>query len=80
MNFLANINWLNFGIVLLILAVLAIIFTILILLINKFCAVNEDPKIAEVSGFTDYNYFSRTFKKKTGYTPTQYKNFNLHKK
>jgi YesN/AraC family two-component response regulator len=37
-------------------------------------------KIAEVSGFTDYNYFSRTFKKKTGYTPTQYKNFNLHKK
>lgn len=37
-------------------------------------------KIAEISGFYDYNYFSRTFKKKTGYTPTQYKNFNLHKK
>ncbi|MBO5286401.1 MAG: helix-turn-helix transcriptional regulator [Clostridia bacterium] len=36
-------------------------------------------KIAELSGFTDYNYFSRTFKKKTGYTPTQYKNFNLRK-
>jgi AraC-like DNA-binding protein len=30
-------------------------------------------KIAEIVGFSDYNYFSRTFKKRTGYTPTQYK-------
>lgn len=30
-------------------------------------------KIAEYVGFPDYNYFSRTFKKRTGYTPLQYK-------
>ncbi|MBQ8320306.1 MAG: helix-turn-helix domain-containing protein [Clostridia bacterium] len=30
------------------------------------------PKIAEVVGFNDYNYFARAFKKKTGYTPTEY--------
>lgn len=29
--------------------------------------------IAEKSGFSDYNYFSRVFKKRTGYTPSQYK-------
>lgn len=30
-------------------------------------------QIAETSGFSDYNYFARTFKKRTGYTPTQYR-------
>ena len=30
-------------------------------------------KIAEQVGFFDYNYFSRTFKKLTGYTPLAYK-------
>ena len=29
-------------------------------------------KIAESVGFPDYNYFARTFKKRTGYTPVQY--------
>ena len=29
-------------------------------------------KIAEMVGFSDYNYFARTFKKRTGYTPTEY--------
>lgn len=43
------INWSSFGTVLLILAVLALIFTILILLVGKFCAVKEDPKIGQVS-------------------------------
>lgn len=49
LNLLRDINWQSFGIVLAILAVLAIVFTILILLINKFCAVDEDPKISQVS-------------------------------
>lgn len=31
-------------------------------------------KIAESVGFPDYNYFARTFKKRTGYTPVQYQN------
>ncbi len=31
-------------------------------------------EIAEVVGFDDYNYFSRTFKNKTGYPPTKYRN------
>jgi AraC-like DNA-binding protein len=31
-------------------------------------------QIAEASGFPDQNYFTRTFKKLTGYTPTQYRN------
>lgn len=30
-------------------------------------------KISEIVGFSDYNYFSRTFKKQTGYTPLAYK-------
>ena len=30
-------------------------------------------KISELVGFFDYNYFSRVFKKKTGYTPLAYK-------
>lgn len=30
-------------------------------------------QIAESVGFSDYNYFSRTFKKRTGYTPVQYR-------
>lgn len=29
-------------------------------------------QIAETVGFPDYNYFARTFKKRTGYTPIQY--------
>lgn len=31
-------------------------------------------QIAEASGFSDQNYFTRTFKKMTGMTPTQYRN------
>lgn len=49
MNLLSSINWNSFLIVLGILAVLAIVFTILILVVSKVCAVYEDPKIAEVS-------------------------------
>ena len=30
-------------------------------------------QIAELSGFSDLNYFSRFFKKNTGLTPTEYK-------
>ena len=30
-------------------------------------------RIAELVGFSDYNYFSRTFKKRSGYTPLEYK-------
>ena len=30
-------------------------------------------QIAEAVGFPDYNYFARTFKKRTGYTPGQYR-------
>ncbi len=34
-------------------------------------------QIANKVGFSDYNYFSRTFKKHTGYTPNQYKKIVL---
>lgn len=34
--------------------------------------------IAESVGFDDYNYFSRTFKKVSGATPTEYKTLNTH--
>lgn len=30
-------------------------------------------QVAESVGFSDYNYFSRAFKKRTGYTPGQYR-------
>ena len=30
-------------------------------------------EIAEAVGFEDYNYFARTFKKRCGYTPSEYK-------
>lgn len=46
---LKDINWSNFGIVLAILGVLALVFTVLILLVNKFCAVKEDPRIGEIA-------------------------------
>lgn len=48
MNLLAKINWQGFSYVLLILAVLAIVFTVLIIIVNKFCKVEEDPKVATV--------------------------------
>ncbi len=47
-NLLKPIDWSAFGFVMLILAVLALVFTTLILVISKYCAVQEDPKIAEV--------------------------------
>ena len=31
------------------------------------------PRIAELCGFSDYNYFCRVFKKRTGFTPTAYR-------
>ena len=36
-------------------------------------------EIAKTVGFEDYNYFARTFKKKCGYSPTEYK-LSLNKK
>jgi two-component system response regulator YesN len=30
-------------------------------------------EVAEASGFSDQNYFARTFKKVTGMTPSQYR-------
>lgn len=36
-------------------------------------------KVAENVGFLDYNFFSRTFKKITGKTPTEYKSIKRHK-
>lgn len=35
--------------------------------------VFSPSEIAAMTGFEDSNYFSRVFKKRTGYTPTQYK-------
>jgi two-component system response regulator YesN len=29
--------------------------------------------ISDTVGFSDYNYFARTFKKRSGYTPLEYK-------
>ncbi len=34
--------------------------------------INKLSEIAELVGFGDYNYFSRVFKKRTGYTPSSY--------
>ncbi len=34
--------------------------------------IHRLSKISELVGFTDYNYFSRVFKKRTGYTPSSY--------
>ncbi len=48
-NLLAQINWPSFFIVLGILALLAIIFTVLILVVNKFCAVEEDSRISQIT-------------------------------
>lgn len=42
-------------------------------LINKGVSVT---KVAEITGFCDYGYFGKTFKKITGTTPTQVKNKN----
>ena len=41
------------------------------LIIDSLLSLKE---VAENVGFEDYNYFSRIFKKKTGYTPTQFRN------
>ncbi len=51
MNLLLSntIDWASFGIVLGILAALAIVFTILIVVVNKLCEVKEDPRIGEVA-------------------------------
>ena len=46
---LKDINWSSVGIVLIILAVLALIFTILILIVNKVCFVKQDERISSVS-------------------------------
>ena len=32
--------------------------------------------VSELVGFDDYNYFSRVFKKRTGYTPSEYRKFS----
>ena len=37
-------------------------------LIKKGVSVTE---VADITGFCDYGYFGKTFKKITGYTPTQ---------
>ena len=37
-------------------------------------------QIAEAVGFEDYNYFSRTFKKTSGYSPTDYRRLIIHQK
>lgn len=49
-NLLSNTDfWSKFGLAMLILASLGLVFTVLILLVNKFCATYEDPKITEIS-------------------------------
>lgn len=48
-NLLSNsINWGKVGIVLAIVAVLALVFAILILVVSKFCAVEEDEKVSAI--------------------------------
>ena len=49
MNFLASINWNSFFIVLGVLSFICVVFTLLILIVNKYCHVEEDPKIDEVA-------------------------------
>lgn len=44
------------------------------MLIDKQLAVNE---VATAVGYDDYSYFSRIFKKKTGYSPTTFRNLKL---
>ena len=39
---------------------------------------NKLSSISESVGFNDYNYFSRVFKKRTGYTPSEYRNMMLN--
>ena len=46
---LKPINWSSFGLVLIILALLALVFTVLILVVGKVCAVKEDPRIGQVA-------------------------------
>ncbi len=48
-NLLNAINWTTFGLVLGIVAVLAIVFAVLIVLVSKLCAVEEDERIEAVS-------------------------------
>ncbi len=46
--FLASINWTSVGIVLGIMAVLAVLFAVLILIISKLCFVKEDERIKKI--------------------------------
>ena len=36
-------------------------------------------EVAELVGISDYNYFSRVFRKRVGYTPSQYRKFTQAK-
>ena len=49
MNYLASINWNSFFIVLGILSIVCIVFTIMILIVNKYCHVEEDARIEQVA-------------------------------
>ena len=40
------------------------------LLAERVCSLSD---VSEAVGFDDYNYFSRVFKKRTGYTPREYR-------
>ncbi len=44
-----SVDWSKFFIVVGIMAGIGLIFSLLIILISKYCVVHEDPKIAEVS-------------------------------
>lgn len=48
-NLLTSINWQTFGIVLGVMAILAVIFAVLIVLVSKLCAVKEDEKAAAIA-------------------------------